>query len=114
MLGGGGADDHTLARLKQGRTDACHLGGTLASGVDDLGDALPDRAAEVEGGELVEVADLAPLQASGGRLRREFSARDRCQGFLRFVHAPAAWCSKCASGKESSTFLPSSARKESP
>src|SRR5215217_2862761 len=75
MLGGGGAYDHTLARLQQGRADTCHLGGTLAAGVDDLRDALPDRAAEVEGGELVEVAHLTPLQASGGRLYREVGSR---------------------------------------
>jgi hypothetical protein len=98
MLGGGGAYDHTLARLQQGRADTCHLGGTLAAGVDDLRDALPGRAAEVEGGELVEVADLAPLQASGGRLYREVAARDRCQGLLEFVHTSASVCSKLASG----------------
>src|SRR5687767_14083389 len=98
MLGGGGAYDHTLARLQQRSADACHLGGTLAAGVDNLGDTLPDGAAEVEGGELIEVADLAPLEASGGRFGREFAARDRCQGFLEFVHAPASGCSKRASG----------------
>ena len=64
-----------------------HLGGALAAGVDDLGDALPDRAAEVQGRELVQVADLAPLQAAGGRFGREFAARDRGQGFFEFVHA---------------------------
>jgi hypothetical protein len=86
VLGGGGAHDHAFSGVEEGRADRGDLAGALGAGVDDLGDALAVGAAEIEYGELVQVADLAALQALGGRGGGEVAARDGGQGLLEIVH----------------------------
>ncbi len=79
MLGIEATDEDALRVLKNGGADLRDLGGGFAGGVDDLGDSLAAYAAQVQGGELVEVADLAPSQSSCGFFRGDRASSDRSQ-----------------------------------